>query len=184
MHMSRREWRAWIAATLAVAALVHAGAVYELPRLITARALARMGAPNAMHFPPRPDEPTRVVVRPSPDLLYSACPFNLADGPLRLTAAVPHSTYWSVSGFDAAGNNFFVHNDQQVAGDAIEITVLRRGTTIPPPGDAPERSIVFAPTQTGVFLFRLLINDEKQLATLDGIRRRAACRTVPMQSGR
>ena len=114
-----------------------------------ARTLPRMGPPNTIHFGNRPDETSRGVVRPSPDFLYSVCPFDLSKGPLQITARVPHSTYWSVSGFDAATNNFFVRDDQQIAGDSIEIIALRPGMTLPPVDDAPDRVIVIAPT-TGV----------------------------------
>jgi uncharacterized membrane protein len=118
--MNRREWMPWIAATVSVTALVHLGTLFALPRRIEARVLTRMGPPNTMRFAKRPDETSRGVVRPSPDLLYSACPFDLSKGPLKITARVPHSTYWSVSAFDAATNNFFVRDDQQIAGDSIE----------------------------------------------------------------
>jgi uncharacterized membrane protein len=177
--MSRQnEWTMWIAATLAVAVVVHVVTISAIPRLITARTLRRMGPPNTIHFAGRANETSRGVVRPSPDLLYSACPFDLSKGPLKITAHVPHSTYWSVSGFDAATNNFFVRNDQQISGDSIEIIALRPGTQLPPLDAAPERVIVFAPTNKGLFLFRLLINDEKQQSALDALRRQASCETV------
>jgi uncharacterized membrane protein len=168
----------WAAATLAVAALAHLATLYALPRRIMARTLARMGAPNTMRFAKRPDETSRGVVRPSPDILYSACPFDLSKGPLKLTARVPHSTYWSVSGFDAATNNFFVRNDQQISGDSIEILALRPGMPLPPLDTATERVILFAPTTKGLFLIRMVIDDEKNLPALDALRRQASCETV------
>lgn len=183
MLMSRREWMLWIAASLAVAALVHVGTIYALPRRIMARTLAHMGPPNSMRFGRRPDATSHGVVRPSPDLLYSACPFDLSKGPLKITAQVPHSTYWSVSGFDAATNNFFVRDDQQIAGDSIEIIALRPGMALPPLDNAPERVILFAPTNKGLFLIRLLIDDEKNLPALDALRRQASCATVAALPG-
>ncbi|MGA3003824.1 MAG: DUF1254 domain-containing protein [Acetobacteraceae bacterium] len=183
--MTRREWTVCLAAALAVASLVFTGTIRVLPRLIEARALARFGAPNTMHFAERPDASTRRVVRPSPDLLYAVCPFDLANGPLRLTANVPHSTYWSVSAFDAVTNNFFVRDDRQIAGDSIEIIAIRRGMALPPLGNTPDRVVLFAPTERGLFLIRLLINDETQLTALDAIRRQASCEIVvsPPDSG-
>jgi uncharacterized membrane protein len=177
--MSRREWIMWIAATLAVAALVHLGTIVALPRLIEARVVARMGQSNAIHFGRRPDETARAVVRPSPDLLYSTCPFDLTAGSLKITARVPHTTYWSVSAFDDATNNFFVRNDRQIADDAVEIIAVRPGMAIPSPDAARARILLFAPTDKGLFLFRILINDEKKLAALDAIRRQASCGTIP-----
>jgi uncharacterized membrane protein len=176
--MSKRAWAGWIGATLVVAMGVHLATLHELPRRIMARTLARMGPPNAMYFGKRPDATSSRVVRPSPDLLYAACPFDLSKGSLRVTAPVPHSTYWSVSAYDAATNNFFVRNDMQIRGNAIEIIALRRGMKLPSPGNAPEHVILFAPTTTGLFLVRLLINDEANLAALDAIRHQASCETV------
>ena len=176
--MSRFTWVPWSAATVIIATLVHLGSMYELPRLVTARALARMGPPNAMHFAPRSDETSRTVVRPSPDLLYAACPFDLSKGPLKVTARVPHSTYWSVAAYDAAANNFFVRDAMQITGDAIEIIALRRGTPLPHLDNAAERIVLFAPTAKGVVLIRLFINDEKSLPALDALRRQATCETV------
>lgn len=178
MNERFREWYLWGVATLLVAALVHMGSVYVLPHLIMARALAKMGAVNTMHFPPRPDANSRAIVMPSPDLLYSACPFDLSKGPLRVVARVPHSTYWSVSAFDSDTNNFFVHNDRQIAGDSIEILLIKRGMKWPPIDNALERIILFAPTEKGLVLFRWLIDDDKHLAALDAARRHATCETV------
>lgn len=176
--MSRGEWTGWIAATLVVAMLVHLGTLHELPRYIMARTLAQMGPPNAMYFGKQPDATSRRVVRPSPDLLYAACPFDLSKGPLRVTAPVPHSTYWSVSAFDAATNNFFVRNDQQIRADAIEITALRHDMTLSSASNAPEHVILFAPTTTGLVLFRVLVNADASPAALDVIRHQAYCETV------
>ena len=58
------------------------------------------------------DENARAIVRPSPDLLYAGCAFDLADGPLRIQATVPRDTYWSLSMFAANTDNFFVVNDR------------------------------------------------------------------------
>lgn len=176
--MSRLAWAAWIAATIVVAALVHMGATYALPRVLTARALSRMGLPNTMQFPPRADETSHIVVRPSPDLLYAACPFDLSKGPLKITSPVPHTTYWSVAAYDTAANNFFVRDAMQIPGDAVEIIVLHPGTPMPHLDNATERVILFAPTDKGVVLLRLFIDDEQHLAALDALRRQATCGTV------
>jgi uncharacterized membrane protein len=175
--MRRREWLAWGAATLAVTVLVHLVTLNALPRLSMVRALPRIGPPNTMQFSKRPDATSRRVVRPSPDLLYAACPFDLSKGPLRVTARVPHSTYWSVSAFDARTNNFFVRNDRQIAGDSIEIIALPQGMA--PPYESEQAPIVLvSPTETGLVLVRLLINDERDLAKLVAIQHQADCATI------
>ena len=178
MNDRLRGWILWIGATLAIALVVHLVTLYAVPRLIMRRALARMGAPNAMHFGRRPTAASRGVVRPSPDMLYAVCPFNLSKGSLRVTAAVPHSTYWSVSAFDSATNNFFVRNDQQVAGDSLEILLLRRGQTLPPLDNALQRVTVFAPSERGLILFRTVIDDDRHVPELTDILHQNRCETI------
>jgi uncharacterized membrane protein len=181
--MSAREWTFWIAATIVVAVLVHVGSVYAVPRVIMATALARLGEPNTMHFGRRPDATARAVVRPSPDLLYSTCSFDLSKGPLRVTAHVPHTTYWSVSAFDSATNNFFVKNDQEIAGDSLEVLLTYRGQALPRSDNALERITLFAPSEKGLILIRMLIDDDKHLPALQAIQRQAHCETVAATAG-
>lgn len=178
MNTGRREWTLWIVATLVVALLVHMGTLYALPRLIMTKALAKLGTPDTMHFMPRPNAQSRTVVRPSPDILYATCPYDLSKGPLRVTAAVPHWTYWSVSAFDSATNNFFVRNDRQIAGNSIELLLVRPHQAWPALDNALERVILFPPSSRGLILFRAVIDDEKHLPTLKALLRESRCETV------
>lgn len=168
----------WVAATLMVAALVYTGTVLALPHVLMARALARFGATNVMHYSERPNASSRTVVRPNPDMLYAVCPFDLSKGPVKLTALVPHSTYWSISAYDAATNNLFVRDDQQIAGDSIAVVALRRGMKLPPLGGATVQAILISPTRRGLFLVRLFIDDEAHLTALQAIQRKATCGAI------
>jgi len=181
--MRRNPWTLWIAATLVVAALVHTATVRALPSVLMARALARVGASNVMHYSGPANASSRSLVRPNPDMLYAVCRFDLSTGPVRLTAHVAHSTYWSVSAYDAATNNFFVRNDRQIGGDSIEIVALRRGMKLPPLGAATERAILIAPTERGLFMVRLLIDDDAHLAALQAIQHQATCGAVGRPGG-
>ena len=172
--MSAREWTGWIEATLAVAIAVHLASVWYTPHAIMQVVLSRMGAPNTVHFQKRPDEHTRGVVRPSPDLLYSACPFALSNGALEVKAPVPPDTYWSASAFDADTNNFFAINDRTVGGQPLELIILPPAQRSEPPHIAG-RLVVHSPTVRGLVLFRTLVNDDKNLARIDAVRRQATC---------
>ncbi len=80
MTTLRRNW-GWIAATLVVAAIVHVASVMATPHIImhvTMRAIGRGGV-NTMMFGKRPTSDSRGVVRPSPDLLYSSCVYDLSN---------------------------------------------------------------------------------------------------------
>ena len=173
---ARQRW-IWIGITLLVAMLVHLWTLHAIPRMVMRRLLGRMGEPNTIRYGGRPRAGRRQVARPSPDMLYAACPYDLSRGPLLITARVPHSTYWSVSAFDSATNNFFVRNDRQVTGDSLEVILMRHGQP-QPPVTSPEHAIVFAPTPTGVVLFRTVIDDEKNLSALTELLHQDRCETV------
>jgi uncharacterized membrane protein len=171
--MSARAWIGWIAATLAVAFVVHFGSMMLLPHLVMNRALAQMGAANTIHHGRRADATSHGVVRPSPDLLYSSCPFDLSKGPVRVRAPIPPNTYWSVSAFDDATDNFFVENDRQAKDSMVDFILVG-----PHRGKQPVGRIVRSPSERGLILFRTLIADEKNFAALDAGRRQATCGTV------
>ena len=172
--MSAREWTGWIVATLAVAVGVHIASVWFLPQAIMHVALHKMGAANAVHHQARVDEHARGVVRPSPDLLYSACPFDLSKGALEIQAPIPPDTYWSASAFDAQTNNFFAINDRNVGGQPLELIILPPGDRNEPPHIAGQL-VIHAPTAHGLVLFRTLVSSEKDFAKIDAVRRQASC---------
>jgi uncharacterized membrane protein len=180
MSWFRRNW-IYIAATLAIAVAVHVASVLAIPHLIMARvmgAIAQRGQINAMEFAQRPTAESRGVVRPSPDLLYSTCVFDLdkAGGALRVHAQGMPQTYWSVSAFDAETNNFFVENDRQAKTGAVDFVIAAPGVYI-----NTRLPVVASPTARGLVLFRTLISDETQLAEIDRARRGAGCEAFPRQ---
>jgi uncharacterized membrane protein len=177
--MSARAWTGWIVGTLAVAVAVHIASVWLLPRGVMHIALHRMGSVNTIHHQPRVTAGSRGVVRPSPDLLYSACPFDLSSGALEVKAPIPPGTYWSASAFDADTNNFFAINDRTVGGQPLELILLPPGREGEPPHIAGQL-VVHAPTMRGLVLFRTLINDEKNFVRLDAVRRQAHCGAYPL----
>jgi uncharacterized membrane protein len=148
----------WLLLTLAVAVIVHLGAVWAAPYLLMRVATERlqMGGEeriNLMQQPNRVTENARAVVRPSPDLAYSICTFDLARGPLHLRAA-PWDDYMSLSVFAANSDVVFVRNDRQSEG-AIEITLALEGQQVP-----NGREVVRSPSRTGIALVRRLAPDE------------------------
>jgi uncharacterized membrane protein len=160
-----------------IAAAVHVASVYFLPQAIMAWTMHKIGdgGTNTMRFGKRPDETARTIVRPSPDLLYASCAFDLADGALHVHAPVPDDTYWSLSVFDDKTNNFYVVNDRQAHAakkSVIDLIVL------PPGGKAESEgntTAVVSPTAKGLVLIRTLIVSDAKLAAIDAFRRKATC---------
>jgi uncharacterized membrane protein len=168
----------FVLGTLIVAVIVHVASVWLLPSAIMYRTIERVGSAgmNEVRFGKRPDASARAVVRPSPDLLYSTCAYDLSAGPLRVRSPVPNDTYWSVSLFDSATNNFYVLNDRQAHAkktSIVDFVIVPAGSN----ENTENLEKVESPSTRGLVLFRTLINDEKNMAAIDSLRRGATCGT-------
>jgi uncharacterized membrane protein len=168
----------WILFTLVLAAVTHVIVVSQLPTFIMGRVMAAIGngAPGNITFSDRPDETARRVVRPSPDLLYSVCIYDVSKNPLRITTGAPQGTYWSVSLFADNTDNFYVFNDKQAQDKSATILLIGQGQQLPPQDGS--MTVISAPSSKGVVLFRTLINDDARLAEIDLQRREARCDVI------
>ena len=169
----------WLIVIIAGAAVTHVAAVQYLPTLIMARVMSAVASDangSRILHRDRPTSDARQVVRPSPDLLYSLCAYDVTRYPLKITTGAPTDTYWSVSFFADNTDNFHVLNDGQAEGKSATILLIGQGQKIPP--QAETVTVVSAPTTTGLVLFRTLISDDARLAEIDQQRRVAKCETV------
>ena len=170
-----RRWLFRILATLALAAVFHVFTVIAFPRAIML-ALDWKGkdlghSSNVLYHQPRVTAESRVVVRPSPDFLYSVCAYDVSEAPLRLRASVPE-TYWSLSFFASNTDNFFVINDREVKANPVDLLLVGPGMSYKNPGNA---QVVPSPSNRGVALIRILITDENRMEELTNIQRQASC---------
>ncbi|NWH09219.1 MAG: DUF1254 domain-containing protein [Alphaproteobacteria bacterium] len=158
---------------IAAAILTHVIVLFSIPHVIMGAVFARTetaGAVNAMAHGPRADENFRAIIRPSPDLLYSICVFDLSEKPLHIQAPVPKDTYWSLSVFADNSDNFFAVNDRQVPLDIAELIVSAPGQRAKT--DLPQ---VTSPSVKGLALVRVLVSDETKLEALEALRRQSTC---------
>lgn len=179
--MIARNWK-WIAGALLIAAIVHVASLLLLPRLIMLRTMsvmARSASANTILHPPRSGARSRTVVRPSPDLLYSICVYDLraAEGAVRVSIHDMPDTYWSVSVFDADTNNFYALNDRQAKTGAADFLLAESGA----PANDGRLPVVTTPTNRGIVLLRILVNDDARTAELDAARRHTRC--APYRTG-
>lgn len=169
-----KTWPLWVAGTIALAAVFHILTVLVFPYGIMNRAIAGIaveaGGVNKATYPDRATAAARGIVRPSPDLLYTACVYDVSDRPLKLTSPVP-DTYWSLSTFAANTDNFFVVNDREVRGKRIEIILAANENAASEPG-VP---LIVAPSTRGIVLFRSLVPSEEAAADIDMLRKQANC---------
>lgn len=172
-----RSWMKWIIATIIVAVIVHLIAVKMYPNIIMGAVTGKLekvykGTNRLIYAPPTTDK-SRNVVRPSPDLLYSACVFDVSKNPIRITAKVP-DTYWSISFYESNTDNFFVKNDRQVKSD-VAFILVGKGRKVPDAGDA---EVIEAPTDKGFFIIRMLVKDETRISDLIKVQKQATCNPV------
>lgn len=142
----------YVLAALAIAAATHLAVIHAVPRVLMGAAIERLsnGRYNAWRVADRVTPLSRAIVRPSPDFAYSACPYDLADGPVVISVS-PWESYWSLSLYAANSDNFFVIDDRDARGGA-EITLVRPGSSHP--GDSS--LVVESPSRRGIALIRRL----------------------------
>lgn len=175
----RTDWGKYVWGAIAAAIIAHLAFVYATPRVMMNVAMERLGVGGVNHWrlAPRVTEASRTIVRPSPDFAYSACPYDLAQGPV-VMAAAPWDAYWSLSLYAANSDNFFVIDDREARGGA-EITLVQRGRAHPE-GAA---MVVESPSRRGVALIRRLAptRDAYEAAALTA--REDVCASVSSVSG-
>lgn len=174
MRGARFLWH--LGAWLALAALAHLATVWAAPRLIMRAVIAGVPAdvPHGVYLPPMTDHTQRRIVMPSPDLLYAICTFDLRERALRVRADPQSPHYWSIALYASNSDNFFVLNDEDAAGRAVDL-VLRAPDT--PPSALPSGARgVTAPGTRGLLLMRLLVADAAAEGALpDAARRTLRC---------
>jgi uncharacterized membrane protein len=161
---------------LVVAALAWQATLLAIPRGIMSLAVSRLGEAgglNRMLHAPLPGPGRRTVVRPSPDLAYSSCPFDLSKGPLLVEVAPVAAPYWSLSVFDARTDVAFVRNNRGTGGRGFRVALAMEGQAVPAGVETIRRD-----DAKGVALLRILVEDRARFSSLDRARRGSGCRTV------
>ncbi len=147
--------------------------IAAMPRALMALAVRRVasaGGINRMTHAPIVTAQSRAIVRPSPDLLYSSCPYDVGVGPVLIDVLPIDAPYWSLSVFDTLTNTAFVRNNGQTAGQPLHVALVRKGQAVPR-GYYP----VMPAGTRGVALIRVLIDRNADIAAIDRARRQSSC---------
>jgi len=149
-------------------------AMVATPDILMGLAVQRVSAVGPVnqftHTPPA-TAASRTIVRPSPDLAYSSCPFDLTNGPLLIDAVPVPAPYWSLSIFDSHTNVALVRNGEKARYQPFHIAVLAPGQTAPS-GYEP----VHIDGTRGIALIRILIDVRARFPAIDAERRATTCR--------
>ena len=170
-----RRWTApLLTGALLAGASCYLGLLYT-PDLLMGAAIRRVAAGGFNRFTHAPlaDETTRKIVRPSPDLAYSSCPYDVSNTPLLIDATPVSAPYWSLSIFDSRTDTVFVRNAGQAHGMPFHVAVARAGQAVP-----PDYEKVTVRGDRGIALVRILVVDRAAFGALDAARRATICRPV------
>lgn len=168
-----RRWGIPLLMGMVAAIGAYQAALMATPPVLMGMAVSRVekvGGPNHFTHSPLADDKSRAIVRPSPDLAYSSCPFDLSKGPLKIDAVpVTIAPYWSLSVFDSQTDAVFVRN---AVADArpFRVAIVGSGQEAPA-GYTP----VHISGTRGIALVRILIDDRARFAEIDTARRATRC---------
>lgn len=170
-----RNWLGPLAFGLILAAVTTWAAIGAIPYGLMNVAMERLGQGgiNTMSHGNLATPARQPVVRPSPDLAYSSCPYDLSAGPLAIDVTPVPGRYSSLSIFDAATDVIFVRNDVEAQGKPFRIVVARNGQAVPAGAE-----VVRTTHDRGIALVRLLLKDPKEIGGLNAVRRQSTCATV------
>ena len=128
---------------------------------------------NTMTATPLATDKARLIVRPSPDLAYSSCPYDLSHGPVVVEVAPVPAAYWSLSVFDSWTDAAFVRNNIQAEGKPIKIVLAKAGQPVP-----DGMAVVRVGGDSGIALIRILVTDRAQFGAIDAARRQSSCKPL------
>lgn len=171
--------RRWVLPLLVGAVLAFAAyrvVMVQFPRILMSLATNRVskaGGFNVMTATPMASDKARSIVRPSPDLAYSSCPFDLSNGPVFVDVEPVPAPYWSLSVFDGRTDVAFVRNNIEAEGKPIRIAIAQAGQPVPDGMQA-----VRVNGSGGIALLRVLVQDRAGFAAIDAARRKSSCKLL------
>lgn len=174
----KRSLFIWLAVALGAAVLAHLAWIAVYPRLVMSKAMERLSNDgeqvNVWQHAPRMTEDVRIIVRPSPDLAYSSCVFDLAEGPVRIHVE-PWQDYMSLSLFGANTDNFYTLNDRRMPVSGADVILKRRGQTVSPAWSAAAIEVIESPSVRGIALIRRLAPTPERFALAAAARGAERC---------
>ena len=114
---------------------------------------------------------TRALKRPSPDLMYSLCPYDVKYKPLVITSAIPDS-YWSISFYADNTDNYVTLNDHDIAENNIKIYLVGVNSE---PKKVESGIVVVSPSNSGYILIRLFVGNGENLQALKDVQNSLGC---------
>lgn len=171
-----RRWTLPLALGLLCGILGYAVMMMQFPRILMSFATQRIskaGGYNTMYAAPLATDKARAIVRPSPDLAYSSCPYDVSNGPVLVDVQPVPAPYWSLAVFDGRTDVAFVRNNIDAEGQPIRIAIAMAGQPVPNGMQA-----VRVADSSGIALIRILVQDRAQFPAIDAARKKSSCKPL------
>lgn len=171
--------RRWLFPLLLGAVLAFVGyhvALAQFPRVLMELATHRIAKGvgyNRMVAVPLATDKARAIVRPSPDLAYSSCPFDLSNGPVLVDIEPVPALYWSLSIFDSRTDVAYVRNNIDAGNQPIRVAIAQPGQPVP-----DGMTAVRVNGTTGIALLRILAPDRTRFGAIDAARKKSSCKAL------
>lgn len=151
-------------AILLVAGVVHVASLLVLPLVAPDDAFARLAAAvpeGAVSVLPRAGSPGAILPGRDPSMASAVCRYDLARGPLRVSAPLGDEAFVAVTLHSRSGIAFYGLNDRARNEDRLELVVMTPGQLVEArardAADGPVRDVrVAAPQARGFVLFDVL----------------------------
>ena len=114
---------------------------------------------------------TRGLKRPSSDIMYSICTYDVKYKPLIITSSIPDS-YWWISFYSNNTDNFVTLNDHDIENNYLKIYLAGVNSE---PKKVSNGTVVVSPTDTGYALVRMFVGNGENLQNLKDIQETLNC---------
>ena len=176
-----RSWVKILLAVVIVAAIAHVVIILAAPYVIMRSAMggmiARAGGVNKPMSSPPATAASRVIVKPSPDLAYTTCVYDVSKGPV-LIGGVPSSAYWSIGLYATNSDNFHIITPKASVGGHVNVVLSKSMERADIPAWKREFPVIVPPSDKGIVLWRYLVLDDAGLADARAAQKTAICQAL------
>ena len=168
---------------LVTGGIVHISVTLALPHLARANAFLRLSEVvgiNSMQVLPPASAAAQPLPYLGPDVRLAVCRFDVTDGPVTVSLALPESG-WTLGLYTMQGDNFYVLPAQEQRSQAISLTLVMQGErsfsllSLGRPAAIRSISQIEVPQAQGFAVIRAPLRGRAFAAETDAILHRARC---------
>ncbi|MEK7661638.1 MAG: DUF1254 domain-containing protein [Pseudomonadota bacterium] len=163
--------------TIVALAIGHFAYIFLSPYVFMGVAMKRLSngwtMTNQFIQGPQTTMHSRQIVRPSPDMAYAACVYDLRNGPIHIRAA-PWDDYMSISVFAANGDNIYSVNDRE-APNGVDF-YLAKPTIV-----TRASNTVYSRSSRGIILDRRLAPTKQRFELAKAARQNNICAPIGLK---